>query len=73
MPNYKIEGNVNFYDELYKSLDEPEDGNDLNVCLITNKPLENDCISLSCNHKFNYDAIYNDIYNHLIDTIEMCK
>jgi len=64
MPNYKIEGNVNFYDELYKSLDEPEDGNDLNVCLITNKPLEEDCISLSCNHKFNYDAIYNDIFNH---------
>jgi len=64
MPNYKIEGNVNFYDELYKSLDEPDDGNELNVCLITNKPLEEDCIALSCNHKFNYDALYNDILNH---------
>jgi hypothetical protein len=64
MPNYKIEGDVNFYDELYKSLDEPEDGSELNVCLITNKPLEEDCISLSCNHNFNYEAIYNDIYNH---------
>jgi len=64
MPNYKIEGDVNFYDELYKSLDEPEDGNDAIVCLITNKPLEEGCVTLSCNHKFNYDAIYNDIYNH---------
>jgi hypothetical protein len=64
MPNYKIEGDVNFYDELYKSLDEPEDGNDAIVCLITNKPLEENCVTLSCNHKFNYDAIYNDIYNH---------
>ena len=64
MPNYKIEGDFNFYDELYKSLDEVEDVNDANVCLITNKPLEEDCVTLSCNHKFNYDAIYNDIYNH---------
>jgi len=74
MPNYKIEGDVNFYDELYKSLDEPEDGNDAIVCLITNKPLEEDCISLSCNHKFNYDAIYNDIYNHKkkYNTMERC-
>lgn len=64
MPNYKIEGDVNFYDELYKSLDEPEDVNDASVCLITNKPLEENCVTLSCNHKFNYDAIYNDIFNH---------
>lgn len=64
MPNYKIEGDVNFYEELYKSLDEPEDETEVNVCLISNKPLEEDCITLSCNHRFNYDAIYNDIYNH---------
>jgi hypothetical protein len=64
MPNYKIEGNVNFYEELYKSLDDPEDNNEMNVCLITNKPLEENCITLKCNHKFNYDAIYNDILNH---------
>jgi hypothetical protein len=64
MPNYKIEGNVDFYEELYKSLDEPEDVNEVNVCLITNKPLEEDCVTLVCNHKFNYDAIYNDILNH---------
>jgi len=64
MPNYKIEGDVNFYEELYKSLDEQEDGNDAIVCLISNKPLEENCVVLSCNHKFNYDSIYNDIYNH---------
>jgi hypothetical protein len=64
MPNYKIEGNINFYEELYKSLDESEDTSNANVCLITNKQLEESCITLKCNHKFNYDAIYNDIYNH---------
>lgn len=64
MPNYKIEGDVNFYEELYKSLDEPEDETEVNVCLISNKPLEEDCVMLSCKHRFNYDAIYNDIYNH---------
>ena len=65
MPIYQIEGGINFYDELYKSLDDKIDedsGSD--VCLITNAPLEENCIILGCNHKFNYDAIYNDILNH---------
>jgi hypothetical protein len=65
MPNYKIEGDVKFYEELYKSLDEKEENNiSDNICLITNNPLEENCVILSCNHKFNYDAIYNDVYNH---------
>lgn len=64
MTKYKIEGDINFYEELYKYLDEPENEVDLNVCLITNKPLEENYVTLSCNHKFNYDAIYNDILNH---------
>jgi hypothetical protein len=32
--------------------------------LITNSPLDEDCVVLSCNHKFNYDAIYNDVASH---------
>ena len=40
MKNYQIEGGINFFDELYKSLDIPENDNkcddDNNKCLITN-------------------------------------
>lgn len=67
MTNYKIEGNINFYEELYKSLDdksEESENTTLELCLITNMPLKEGHIVLGCNHKFNYDAIYNDILNH---------
>ena len=42
-----------------------------NLCLISNQPLEDNCITLSCGHKFNYASIFNEIksqktqYNHL--------
>jgi len=65
MPKYVIEENVSFYDELYKSLDEPETQEETTeLCLITNSPLTENFVTLICNHKFNYDAIYNDIYCH---------
>jgi hypothetical protein len=69
MQNYKIQDNIDFYQELYKQMDEP-DNNEIDdstvqtVCLITNSQLEEDYVALSCKHKFNYDAIYNDIVNH---------
>lgn len=63
MAKYQIEGDINFYDELYKSLDDKEEDS-TGRCLITNNLLEEDCVVLDCNHKFNYDAIYNDIFNH---------
>lgn len=63
MTKYQIEGDINFYDELYKSLDDKEEDS-TGRCLITNNPLEEDCVVFECNHKFNYDAIYNDIFNH---------
>jgi len=50
--NYIIENNVNFYDELNKELLE-ESIND-NICLLTHVPLEQNPITLECNHKFNY-------------------
>ena len=53
-----------FYNQLYKSLDDSsdEDDNDnTNVCLITNLPLEQDFVTLDkCNHRFNYMSLYND-------------
>ena len=66
MPKYMIEGcDVNFYEELYKSLDDSPETEDLSeVCLITNAPLKENHVTLACNHKFNYDAIYNDIFCH---------
>ena len=34
------------------------------VCMITQSPLYGDYVTLQCGHTFNYDAIFNDIYNH---------
>jgi hypothetical protein len=65
MSKYVVEGNINFYEELYKSFDEPESQEEsTDLCLITNSPLTENFVTLNCNHKFNYDAIYNDIYCH---------
>jgi hypothetical protein len=65
---YNIEGNIDFFSELYKSLDEEENQNktesDNTLCLITNKPLIDKSVELICGHKFNYIPLYNDIYNH---------
>jgi len=69
MKKYYIEGNLDFYEELYKSLDKEE--TDENVCLITNFPLKDRYVQLECGHKFNYDALYNDLvkfktkFNHM--------
>ena len=64
--NYIIEngGSVNFYEELYKSLDQPAETSDIDQCLITSSPLTENWVQLECNHKFNYVPLYNDILNH---------
>jgi len=66
MPNYTIEGGINFYEELYKMLDEesPTNEQSQDVCLITNMPLTENFVTLDCNHKFNYMPLFNDIRNH---------
>lgn len=68
MNKYKIEGNINFYEELYKSLDDDENEHkteeDNNACLITNQPLTTYYVKLICGHKFNYIPLFNDILNH---------
>jgi hypothetical protein len=65
---YKIEGNIDFFSELYKSLDVEENQHknesDNKLCLITNQPLIDKFVELNCSHKFNYLPLYNDIYNH---------
>ena len=68
MVKYVIEGGINFYEELYKSFDEEEADtdaklNDENQCQITGLPLTDKFVTMECNHKFNYTALYKDIYN----------
>jgi len=70
MSNYKIEGDIDFYKELYNSLDydsetetetETETKTNTNICQITGSELKDKYITLECSHKFNYDALYTDI------------
>jgi hypothetical protein len=64
MDKYTIEGNIDFYNELYKSLDEnPKDNSNEDTCLITNMPLGPFFVILGCNHKFNYIPLFNEIQN----------
>ena len=58
--NYVIENNINFYDLLnnYKV-----DTSNSEKCLITNSDLDNNHITLSCGHKFNYYPLYEEVYS----------
>jgi len=68
MKTYNIEGGINFFDELYKSLDIQENDHkcddDDSKCLITNEFLTDKFVEMSCGHKFNYIALYKDLINH---------
>ena len=66
MSKYNIEGNIDFFNELYKSLDDGDEEfpDDNNICLITKQPLEDKFVELECGHKFNYIPLFNDIKNH---------
>ena len=60
--NYKLAENINFYDELYKSLDDDEtDTDETKLCQITGLELKDRFVTLNCKHVFNYDAIYTEI------------
>lgn len=60
--NYKLAENINFYDELYKSLDDDEtDIDETKLCQITGLELKDRFVTLNCKHVFNYDAIYTEI------------
>jgi hypothetical protein len=60
MVKYEIEGGIDFYEELYKSLDEETTENQ-ECCLISNLPLEEDFVKLECSHKFNYGPLFKEI------------
>lgn len=60
MQNYKIEDNINFFDELNKIEDAD---NSKDICLLSHQPLSDNYVTLPCNHKFNYLDLYNEIYN----------
>jgi hypothetical protein len=65
MDKYNIEGNIDFFAELYKSLDEDDNLNEeSNLCLITDQPLTDKYVQLQCGHKFNYGPLFLDIKNH---------
>ena len=74
MSNYKIEGNINFYESLYSSL-EYDSENEANnndkskkqICQISGQELKDRSVTLECNHTFNYDAIYTEICKQKFD------
>jgi hypothetical protein len=55
--------NSDFFSKLYEQICENSDSENESAkqCLISNEPLESDCITLYCKHSFNYDALYNEI------------
>lgn len=65
MSKYIIEGGINFYEELYKSLDKndtkEDDSKEEELCQITGLPLTDKYVTMECNHKFNYGALYKEI------------
>ena len=56
MKKYNIEGGIDFFSELYKSLEDEENKfkteDDNNLCLITNQPLTDKFVKMECGHKF---------------------
>lgn len=64
MDKYVIDGNIDFYSELYKSLDDASDTEEQELCLITGDALTDKFVTLNCGHKFNYIPLYNDVLNH---------
>ena len=68
MSNCIIEGNFDFYKELYESLDDSDDNNmdelSTQVCLISNTPLTKHFVELECKHAFNYVPLFKDLVNH---------
>lgn len=67
MSNYIIEGNFDFYKELYESVDTSNNNIDDEygkVCLITNAPLTEHFVELECKHTFNYIPLFKDLVNH---------
>jgi len=70
MPNYKIEGDINFYESLYNSLDydsDKEENSKKQICEISGQELKDRFVKLECNHTFNYEALYTEICKQKFD------
>ena len=77
--NYIIESDIDFYAELKKELNPSNEkienthitDTSSNYCLLTNQPLEDNYITLKCNHIFNYLPLYKEIcYQKSINYLE---
>jgi len=58
--NIIIEDNINFYEQLNNLVSDDEEEN---VCLLTNIPLDENKITLPCNHSFNFFPLYKEVVN----------
>ena len=58
-----IVSTTDFNNQLMELLCEEDTQDTANYCLISNGLLEEDYIKLACNHKFNYDPIFNEVQN----------
>jgi len=63
---------IDFQKELYKLLSQDSSCDD-ELCLISNLPLDDNPIELSCTHKFNYNSIFNEVkyqktHSHHLET-----
>jgi len=66
MPNYIIEGGINFYEELEsattnKANDDNDGDDDTKSCLLTKMSLGYGHIRLPCTHTFNFLPLYNEV------------
>ena len=68
--NYSIEGNIDFYGELLNTMCEStiiskdnskNESENNNLCLISKQPLEDNFVTLECNHKFNYLPLFYEV------------
>lgn len=53
---------MNFFTQLHNSMHSIKDNNK-NICLISYDELDKNHITLECGHKFNYNSIFNEVYN----------
>lgn len=52
--------------EQFLSLYKEEESEEIENCLISGEKLDDSFVQLNCGHKFNYNPIFKDIYNHKI-------
>ena len=74
MNKYVVEDNFDFFKEL--SLDQNENKEETNqeICLLNKEPLDENKVTLSCNHSFNYIPLYNEICKQKIfNSLEVTK